>query len=267
MDTVIELVSSVTSLVDSLADLVTDSPWTYLVVLALAAFDALLPILPGESVVLVAAVLAGSGRLDIYAVILAAGVGAFLGDNLAYWVGRLAGRPLVLRFLRGRAERLDWVEAQFQERGGSLILVGRFVPGGRTVVGIGAGVVHHPWPRYLAFDALAVSLWAFQAAIPGYLGGMLFADRPWLGLLIGVGLALAIMLAIQLVRRIRRRGSSGSREPEARAPSGSLATGADIAPVTVRSPAARPDGEHEKNEADAAPGAHRRPDEPELTDP
>jgi membrane-associated protein len=267
MDTLIELFGALTRLVDSLADVVTDSPWTYLVILALAAFDAVLPILPGESAVLVAAVLAGAGRLDILTVTLAAGVGAFLGDNLAYWTGRVAGRPLVLRVLRGREDRLDWVQTQFAERGGVLIIVGRFVPGGRTAVAIGAGVLHYPWPRYLAFAAVAATLWAIQAALPGYLGGVLFADRPWLGILIGVGLAVTLGLAIGLVRRWwRARGASGSGTGVAGS-AGTPAAGLDAAGIAVRPPSSGPDGHDEEDAADPDPGAHGGGDEPEFPDP
>jgi membrane-associated protein len=258
-----EGLTALTELIDALADLAADSPWAYLLVLGLAAFDAVLPILPGESAVLVAAVLAGSGRLDIVTVILAAGVGAFLGDNLAYWIGRTAGRPLILRLLGGRAERLEWVREQSHRRGGSLILVGRFVPGGRTAVALGAGVLHYPWPRYLAYDAAAASLWALQAALPGYIGGVLFADRPWLGLLMGAGLALLLAGTLALVRRVR----GGPPAPDRPPPSGAPAAGSDAPGLGARPSAARQQGRGSDHEPDAGPGQERGPQEAELADP
>lgn len=264
MDALLELLGSLARLVDSLTDLVTDSPWTYLLILALAAFDAVLPILPGESVVLVAAVLAGAGRLDLLSVALAAGVGAFLGDNLAYAVGRLAGRPLVLRLMRGREERLHEVAAQFEARGGSLIVVGRFVPGGRTAVAIGAGVLHYPWPRYALFASAAAALWALQASVPGYVGGVLFADRPWLGLLIGAALAIALALAIELVRRRRLASEARARAGAASGPPGPRL---DASRVASLGPAGPPHRQGEDDEADAGPGAHRGGGQPELADP
>ena len=145
MDLISDLLAALDSLTQTLAGMLTDSPLTYLLVFGLVALDVLLPILPAEASVLIAAVLAGTGQLSLAWVIVAATLGAFVGDNVAYWIGRTAGRPLVERILRGNAERLQQVGAQFHDRGGSFIIIGRFVPGGRTAVSIGAGVLHYPW--------------------------------------------------------------------------------------------------------------------------
>ena len=213
MDWLTEILTWLSELIDSLAALVTDSPITYVVIFALAAIDPILPILPAEAAVTAAAVLAGQGHLSIGAVMLAAGLGAFVGDNVAYWIGRAAGRPLVMRVLRGRSDRLAVVEEQFRRRGGVLIIVGRFIPGGRTAVAVGAGVLHFDWLRFLAYDAVAASIWAFQAALPGYIGGVIVADRPWLAMLVGFGLSMLLAAGIALAARWwdgRREGSRGS---------------------------------------------------------
>ena len=65
----------------------------------MAAIDVVLPVLPAEATVTAAAVLAGQGTLNIVWVMVAAGLGAFVGDNIAYWIGRAAGRPLVEKVL------------------------------------------------------------------------------------------------------------------------------------------------------------------------
>jgi membrane protein DedA with SNARE-associated domain len=209
MDLISDVLSALDSLTQTLAALVTDSPWTYLIVFGLVALDVLFPVLPAEASVLIAAVLAGTGQLSIAWVVVAAGLGAFIGDNVAYWIGRTAGRPIIERLLRGHGERIEQVSAQFHDRGGSFIIIGRFVPGGRTAVSVGAGVLHYPWARFMAYDAVAAVIWALQAAIPGYIGGVVFADRPWIGLAIGVLLAVLITVTIEGLRRYRerRRGS------------------------------------------------------------
>jgi membrane protein DedA with SNARE-associated domain len=218
METLNELVAQLSQLIDSLAALVTDSPLTYLVIFAMAAIDPVLPIVPAEAAVTAAAVLAGQGHLSIGAIMLAAGLGAFVGDNVAYWIGRAAGRPLVQRVLRGQADRLDAVEEQFHERGPVFIIVGRFIPGGRTVVSVGAGVLHFSWPRFLAYDAVAATVWAIQAALPGYIGGVIVSDRPWLAMLVGFGLSMALAGTLTLLQR-RRAG---------RRPKDPAITGADV---------------------------------------
>ena len=202
MDTLDAFLTWLSQLIDSLAALVTDSPLTYLLIFGLAALDPVLPILPAEGAVTAAGVLAGQGHLSLGAVMLAAGLGAFVGDNVAYWIGRVAGRPLVMRVLRGRTDRLESVEAQFSTRGGTFIIVGRFIPGGRTAVSVGARrVLHFSWPRFLAFDALAACIWAIQAALPGYLGGVIVSDRPWLAMLLGFGLSIALAGGLALFQR------------------------------------------------------------------
>jgi membrane protein DedA with SNARE-associated domain len=242
-------------LAQTLSGLVTDSPWTYLVVFGLVAFDALLPVIPGEASVLIAAVLAGTGQLSLAWVIVAATLGAFVGDNVAYWIGRLAGRPLIERVMRGRTDRLEQVGARFHERGGSFIIIGRFVPGGRTAVSVGAGVLHYPWPRFIAYDAVAAVVWAFQAALPGYIGGVVFSDRPWIGLAIGIALAIAISVTVEAIRRIReRRRSSGTLGAGAGA-------GRDHVPAgAITHPREALDGR------DPEPGSDRRPQQAEVAE-
>jgi membrane protein DedA with SNARE-associated domain len=134
---------------------------------------------------------------------LAAGLGAFVGDNVAYWVGRAAGRPLIKRVLRGNTEQLDIVQEQFDRRGGIFVIVGRFIPGGRTAVAIGAGVLHFSWPQFLVYDGIAAVIWAVQAALPGFIGGALIQDQPWLAMVIGFGLSAVMAGGIYLFQRRR----------------------------------------------------------------
>jgi len=206
MEQLTDLLNSLATFIDSLTQLVTDSPVTYLLIFALAAFDVIFPLLPAEASVTAAAVLAGQGKLSIAAIIVAAALGAFVGDNVAYWIGRLAGRPLIGRLLRGDMSRLESVDKQFHERGGLFVIVGRFIPGGRTAVAIGAGVLHFNWPKFIAYDAAAAGLWAFQAALPGFIGGRLITDRPWLAILFGFALSAALAISIVLVQRWLNRG-------------------------------------------------------------
>lgn len=201
MELLTELFTWATGLIDSLTELVTDSPITYLIIFALAAIDVLVPILPAEATVTAAAVLAGQGTLNIIWVMVAAGLGAFVGDNVAYWIGRAAGRPLVERVLRGNTEQLDAVQQQFDKRGGLFIIIGRFIPGGRTAIAIGAGVLHFNWVQFIIYDAIAAVIWAFQAAIPGFIGGTLVQDQPWLAMIFGFVLSALLALGIALAQR------------------------------------------------------------------
>ena len=86
--------------------------------------------MPGETVLVAAAILAGQGKLNIFGVITAAAAGAIIGDNCGYWVGREFGFRLVYRF--GRYVRLDERRLKlgqylFLRHGGKIVFFGRFV--------------------------------------------------------------------------------------------------------------------------------------------
>lgn len=201
MDALTEIFTWATGLIDSLAQMVTDSPITYLVIFAMSAVDVVFPLLPAEATVTAAAVLAGQGKLNILWVMIAAGLGAFIGDNVAYWIGRAAGRPLVQKVLRGNTGQLDNVQSQFDRRGGIFIIIGRFVPGGRTAVAVGAGILHFSWPRFMLYDAIAAVIWALLAALPGFIGGALIQERPWLAMVFGFFLSSLTAVGIALLQR------------------------------------------------------------------
>jgi membrane-associated protein len=185
----------------------TESTWTYPLLLGIVAGDAIVPLLPSETAMIVCGLQAGRGELSLALVLLVGAAGAFLGDNTTYAVGRFVGRPVTRRLFRGeRAQRrLEWAREQLRRRGAVIVLVARFVPGGRTATTFTAGVVRMPWPtRFAPFSALAAVLWSSYAALLGYLGGRTFEDRPWLGLLVALALAFAIAGVFEGVRRLRQ---------------------------------------------------------------
>jgi membrane-associated protein len=195
---------------ESLTDYVSGSPWTYAFLFAVSALDVLIPIVPSETSVIAAGVLASSGDLHLLLVIVVAALGAIAGDNTAYWIGRTAGHRLVRRIFRTSGEeRIQWAERTLEQRGGYLIVIGRFIPGGRTAITVGAGTVGYPWRRFIVFDVAAGILWASYAALLGYFGGKTFEESPLKGLALALGIALAVTLAVETVRWIRRR-----REPK-----------------------------------------------------
>jgi membrane-associated protein len=194
-------------LFESFTDYVSGSPWTYAFLFGVAALDVIFPLVPSETSVILAGVLASTGDLMLFAVILVAAAGAILGDNTAYAIGRTIGDWLVRRFFSGeRRKRIDWAEEQIEERGGYLILVGRFIPGGRTAVTLACGLLEMRWRRFISFDVAAGLMWASYAALLGYFGGRAFEEQPWKGFVVAFVVALAITGAIELYRWLRKRG-------------------------------------------------------------
>jgi len=175
-------------------DLVSNaSGWAYAIVFVLAFLDALVPVVPSETSVITAGVVAAAGDLDIAAIVAAAGGGAFAGDNTAYLIGRRYGGRIRERFFSSpkARNRIVWAEQQLAERGGELIAVGRFIPGGRTAVTLSAGTLGFPWRRFVVFDAAAALIWAGYASLLGYFGGHAFEDAPWKGLILALAPAAA----------------------------------------------------------------------------
>src|SRR6478736_5758283 len=110
------------------------SGWAYAIIFVFAFLDVLVPIVPSETAVITAGVVAAAGDLSLALIIPIAAAGAFLGDNTVYFIGHRFGGRATERFFGGQKaqKRMDWAEEQLRERGGELIIVGRFIPGGRT---------------------------------------------------------------------------------------------------------------------------------------
>jgi membrane protein DedA with SNARE-associated domain len=191
-------------------------PWAYPVIFAVAMLDAFFPVVPSETVVITAGVLAATeGDLNIAAVIALASAGAIIGDNISYGIGNALGERTVKRIFRGEKSRhgFEWAERQLETRGMYLIVIARFIPGGRTAVTFASGYVHtFPWRRFIVADLIAGLIWGHYAALLGYFGGKQFEDAPWKGLLLAFALAVGIAVSIEVARgqlRKRRDASGG----------------------------------------------------------
>ena len=191
---------------DAAYELLSQSPEAYLIVLGFAFADAIVPAVPSETALITAGVLCVAGELSIVWVIGAGAAGAFAGDTVSYVLGRSVGRPVQERFLDGRRARraLDWARTQFERRGGLVIVAGRYMPGGRTAATFTGGVIHYPYGRFAAFDAVASLAWATYAATLGYLGGRFFEHNTWAALLVAFALAGVVTLLVEGARRLRR---------------------------------------------------------------
>jgi membrane-associated protein len=197
----------VAALLQGLIDLLTGSLWTYPLLLGICAGDALIPAFPSETALIVCGIQAARGELSLEWVIVFAAAGAFIGDNLTYAVGRWLGTPAVKRFFSGEVaqRRLDWAKNFLRERGSYVLIVARFIPGGRTATTFTAGLVHLRWAtRFAPYVFVAAILWAVYGALLGYLGGRVFEDRPIFALLVAFGIAALITGGVEAWRRFRK---------------------------------------------------------------
>jgi membrane-associated protein len=192
---------------NNLIDFLTGSVWTYPILFGICLGDAVFPALPSETAVIVCGIQAARGQLSLGWVIAIAALGAFLGDNTSYCLGRWVGTPVVRRFFSGEASqrRLDWAKGFLKERGSYVLVVARFIPGGRTATTFTAGLVHLRWTTQFApFIFIAAILWACYGALLGYLGGRTFEDKPIYALLLALGIAAAITVGVEVFRRVRK---------------------------------------------------------------
>jgi membrane protein DedA with SNARE-associated domain len=195
----------------ALASLQVDSVLSYAIAVVIPALDAIFPVLPSETVVIALGVAtAGSTDPRIALLVACAAIGAFLGDNLSYLLGRRFGPRVERRFFRGAkgARRRAWAEHSLQRYGMPLIVVCRFIPGGRTAVTLCCGIVGYQRRRFVIATAVAGVIWATYSFFIGRLGGRAFEDKPWAGLLLAFGATLTVSAVIEGIRRWRSSRSS-----------------------------------------------------------
>ena len=129
---------------------------------------------PGETVLIIAAVYAGTGRLSIWLVALIGFLAAVLGDNVGFGIGHFGGRPLAERYGKYiflTPERLDKTAGFFDRHGGKVIVIARFVEGLRQANGIIAGITGMHWKKFVMFNSLGAALWVAVWVSIGYFSG------------------------------------------------------------------------------------------------
>lgn len=168
---------------------------------------------PGETILIAAAVYAGAGKLNIVAVVLIGILAAVVGDNIGYAIGRFGGHSLVIRFGKYvflTEERLDKTEQFFNHHGGKVVTIARFVEGLRQANGIVAGITEMPWPKFVFFNALGAILWvSFWGSIGFFAGNNItpiYNSITHYSLIFGI-VAAVVLLAVFLFHRKTRANS------------------------------------------------------------
>src|SRR4051812_36683384 len=208
------LANIITDLTDWLEEISAEW-WFLLVILVIAYLDSIIPVVPSETAVIIGGVAAGSGDQRILLVIAAGALGAFLGDNTAYLIGRRFAPWFEHRAEHNEksAKRLTWAHDQLRARGGLLLVTGRFIPGGRTALTLTSGVTQQPWRGVAAWIAIASVIWATYAAGLGFVFGKQFEDNHTIAFLLAFVAALSITVVIEVIRHFRDKRRS-TTEPE-----------------------------------------------------
>jgi membrane protein DedA with SNARE-associated domain len=226
---------------------------------------------PGETILIAAALFAGAGRLNVVVVGIVGFLAAIVGDNIGFAIGHFGGRALALRwgkYVFLTPERLDKAEAFFERHGGKIIVVARFIEGLRQANGIVAGITGMHWRKFVLFNAIGAALWVGVWVSVGYLAGNHITaiynqiTRYSLYVLIAAAVAVIAFVAWHLRRRAKRRAA---RSAAATATAGDPGAGPADGPAdgTAPAPAAAPDIPNESsnipNETHQTPGGTQAP--------
>lgn len=195
------------------------SPWLLLILFAVTVIDGFFPPVPSETVlVAAAAVSASSDGANIIVLCAVAAVGAMVGDNIAYALGRKIGTRRFGWMRRPRvAAAFETARGALQRGGAGFLLGARYIPVGRVAVNMTAGAVRYSWRRFLPLSLLGAVTWAAFSTCLGLFAGQWLRDQPLLSAGIGVLLAVVIGLAIDRLtagRRRPRHTGSGAAETE-----------------------------------------------------
>ena len=166
---------------------------------------------PGETILLAAGFFAAQGHFHLWEVMAIAALGAMLGDNAGYFIGREVGRGTLERYGRYTGlthGRLAHMDRFFHVHGNKTILVARFITGLRVFAALLAGSARMQWRRFAIYNMLGALLWSFVIALAGF-----FFGRSWDVLehwikgagLIALGIATAIVITMLVLRRRRQR--------------------------------------------------------------
>lgn len=174
-------------------------PIFYPLVTLLIIGDALAPIIPSETVLNLAGAFSASvGVPSPTGVIIAAIIGAVIGDNICFLLGNKLIRVVNRLDPESKAgAAITWVRKNMKHRAGATIIVARFIPWARWVATIVLGSVGYNWFAFFLYDTIGVVIWAFLSVGVGYLGGSLFADWPLLAMVVGIALGSAVGFGIQ----------------------------------------------------------------------
>ncbi len=168
--------------------------------------------LPGETMLIGAAVLASQGTLDIKLLLVLAWAAATIGNIVGYAIGRYGGHWLIVHYgsrIGITREKLAEVEAFFARYGDAVIVGARFVVLLRQLSGIAAGTLEMSWGRFLLFNAIGAALWvAWWGLLSYWLGRRVFAFISHLAGIEYVLFTLAALVIAVIAARIylRRRG-------------------------------------------------------------
>jgi membrane protein DedA with SNARE-associated domain len=169
--------STLAAVDDVVGDLVQELGYPGLVLLM--AVEHVFPPIPSELVLPLAGFEVGRGNLSLVGALVASTAGSLIGASVLYALARRGGRPLVLRLhwlLRFDEDDLRRGEERFRRHSAWMVVLGRMVPGIRSVVSLPPGLLRMPFPRYLALTFVGSAVWNTALIVAGQQLGSRWGD-------------------------------------------------------------------------------------------
>lgn len=187
--------------------------WAY----ALLAATTAPPLVPNSVLLVTGGVMAAEGHLNLALVLLVVAGSAVLGDLVMHRTGRVLS-PRVLNRMHRRPRRealLRWAALRIQRHGVPFVIAVRFLPSGRVIGGLAAGIMRYPARRYAIGAGVAEAVWASYSVGAGYISGRA-ASNSFYALSLGLGISLLVAgvgMAAQWASRARerRQGAGAAR--------------------------------------------------------
>lgn len=199
------------------------SPVTYLILAGMIIGDALIPMIPSESLVIgLASILTHQSPWLLAVLWIVTFIAAWAGDNVAYTIGR--SRWLRdNRFTRQPQVKavFDWSREMLQRRGGTIIIVGRFIPVARIAINMMSGAVSFGRRRFMLIVVVSSGLWSTYNVLIGAFAGNWFESNPILGIVIAIAIGMVLGPSVDwLLRNTVLRGMVSAKEAQRRAGGG-----------------------------------------------
>lgn len=216
MQTLADIVGSIPDSPQAILEFVKNLMFTYgyVVIFLGAALDNFGLPSSGDVVLFAGGWLANLDRAVLPLVMLSGFAGALTSDNAVYWIGRIGGRPLIIRVLKMRflhflinEKNLARAERSFEAHGGKMVFVGRFGPGLRSMTPLFAGVSKMKYYRFFPYNLSAAAVWAVAYSLVGYVFGEYWGELLAVAKSFGIAIValVVLVLAVYLTRRYQRR--------------------------------------------------------------
>lgn len=183
----------------------------------LVALESVVPPIPSEIVLALAGFLAGEGRFNVVVVGLAATAGSLAGALVLYWIGAVVGEDRLKRWLDRLPlvdlDDLERADRWFERYGNWAVFFGRMMPVVRSLVSVPAGVNRMPLVRFVTLTTLGSGVWNALFVGGGYALGSRWQQverySTWFDY--GILAVFAVMIALWVVKKVRRRGARRDR--------------------------------------------------------